>query len=152
MGKLLRYNGSDKVKKRIADVLNVTDVRQNGVSIVNESGIADISGISGDVKVLISTQEGWDSQRTLISERNTLYIYSDHDRIDGKDVPALKVGDGTSYLIDMAYVTDNASVLMNHIRNDDIHVTAEEKEFWNNKVRCDESVIAIEDTLIFTTH
>ena len=152
MGKLLNYNGQDKVKKRIADVLNVTDVRQNGVSIVDSSGVAEISGIIGDVRVLISTQEGWDSQKSLVSERNTLYIYSDHDQVDGKDVPALKVGDGTSFLIDMAYVTDNASVLMSHIQNKDIHVTVEEKEFWNNKVRCDESVIAIEDTLIFTTH
>lgn len=43
MGKLLNYNGEDKVKKRIADVLNVTDVQANGVSVVDNDGIAHVS-------------------------------------------------------------------------------------------------------------
>lgn len=46
MGKLLNYNGSDKVKKRIADVLNVTDVRKDGDSMVDNDGIVDLSVIT----------------------------------------------------------------------------------------------------------
>lgn len=43
MGILLDYHGEDKVKKRIADVLNVTDVQANGTSVVDANGIAHVS-------------------------------------------------------------------------------------------------------------
>lgn len=42
MGKLLNYLGESKILKRIADVLNVTDVKVNGASVVDNNGIADI--------------------------------------------------------------------------------------------------------------
>ena len=43
MGKLLNYDGADKRLKRIADVLNVTDVRRDGSSMVDNDGIVDLS-------------------------------------------------------------------------------------------------------------
>ena len=44
MGKLINYLGSSKILKRIADVLNVTDVKVNGTSVVDEYGVAQITG------------------------------------------------------------------------------------------------------------
>ena len=44
MGKLLTYLGESKILKRIADVLNVKDVKVNGTSVVDENGIANITG------------------------------------------------------------------------------------------------------------
>lgn len=152
MGKLINYDGQDKVKRRIADVLNVKDVQTNGVSIVDNNGVANITTIPGNAKILIATQSEWDSRQTLIAEANTIYVYSDHDTVEGKNIPAIKIGDGTSYLIDMAFVADHVSEMLEHINNEIIHVTEEEKEFWNNKARCDESQVVSNKRLIFTIH
>jgi len=42
MGKLINYLGSSKILKKIADFLNVTDVKVNGTSVVDANGVADI--------------------------------------------------------------------------------------------------------------
>lgn len=44
---LIEYQGESKVTKRICELLNVTDVQVNGVSVVDENGIADVSGGGG---------------------------------------------------------------------------------------------------------
>ena len=88
-------------------------------------------------QILVNTTEGWNSQRDLRSKPKTIYVYSDHEQVeeDGvvKNVPGFKVGDGNAYLIDLAF-SDAKEV--EHMANTDIHVTLQEKEFWNNKVRC----------------
>lgn len=88
--------------------------------------------------VLYNTKEGWNAQPSLMSEEGTIYIYSNYTTttIDGvtKNVPGIKIGDGTSYLIDMPFMnSDFTSQLMEHINNTIIHVTPAEKTFWNNK-------------------
>ena len=45
MGKLINYFGKSEILKRIADVLNVTDVQMDGVSIVDSNGIANVPDI-----------------------------------------------------------------------------------------------------------
>ena len=42
MGKLISYLGSSKILKKIADFLNVTDVKVNGFSVVDTNGVANI--------------------------------------------------------------------------------------------------------------
>lgn len=98
--------------------------------------IYNINEIIDGVKILYGTQAEWDSQPRLVSEEHTIYVYTDHDVVNGRNIPSIKIGDGTSYLIDMMYVTDNASLLFNHINDSNIHVTLQEKLFWNNKERC----------------
>ena len=97
----------------------------------------------------------------MISERDTIYVYTDYQII--KDnlgniisyVPNIKIGDGTSYLIDMPFVAGNDTVLADqldeHIQNLTIHVSPMEKEFWNNKCRADDSKVD-QETLILTTN
>jgi hypothetical protein len=52
-------------------------------------------------------------------------------------IAGLKIGDGTSYLIDLPFVTDKmASILLNHIGDNSAHLTDAEREFWNNKITC----------------
>lgn len=101
-------------------------------------------------KILVGTQAEWNSDPQYVSEERTLYIYTDHQIIDGKPIPAMKYGDGSTYLIDMEFITDYAAQLLEHINNGDIHVTLAEKDFWNNKVTCDERLIVQESELIFT--
>ena len=91
-------------------------------------------------QVYYDTKANWDAQSTLIAEEAVVYIYSDYMIIEdgaGNQTPVagIKIGDGTSYLIDLPYITDAATYLIvSHVSNTGIHVTQAEKEFWNNKV------------------
>ena len=81
--------------------------------------------------ILYDTVEGWTSKPKLISQPNTMYVYTDYQSVDGKDVPGIKIGDGNSYLIDTPFID---TLYARHIANNVIHITQEEREFWNNKV------------------
>lgn len=83
--------------------------------------------------VKVDTKENWDAQTTLIAEENIVYVYSNQYTVDGASIPGFKIGDGTSYLIDMPF---NDDIMARHIADTNIHVTLEEKECWNNKVTC----------------
>lgn len=93
-------------------------------------------------KVYYDTKENWDIQRYLIGERAAIYIYTDYEIIYDEvgnpiNIAGLKIGDGTSYLIDLPFITDKmASILLSHIGNSSIHLTEAEKNFWNNKITC----------------
>lgn len=75
----------------------------------------------GVKEIFSNTTDGWNSNITLISKKDCLYVYTDYKKEDGKDIPAFKVGDGKAYLIDLPF---------SYMGN----VTAEQIEFWNNKV------------------
>lgn len=95
------------------------------------------------------TTTHWNAQVQLVAERGHIYVYSDYLQVDGVTLPAIKIGDGTTYLIDLPFVSGDNTVLSDHINNIVIHVTAEDKAFWNNKVTCFVSAVDAEH-LIFT--
>lgn len=109
-------------------------------------------------RVYYDTSEAWNAQPTLIAERSVIYIYSDafwYDDGDGNEIPiaSLKIGDGTSYLIDMPFASDTtSSMLILHIANHDVHVTKAEKEFWNNKVSAYINPMNNENLIFSKTH
>lgn len=85
----------------------------------------------------------WDANRDLVSQKDALYIYSDYKLIeqDGKQIymPGIKIGDGTSYLIDLPFANQNKNseiedLLLDHINNRIVHISAEQRDFWNNKL------------------
>ncbi len=89
------------------------------------------------------TKEEWNSNIHQLSEKNVLYIYTNYKMIeqDGEEflLPGLKVGDGTSYLIDLPFLNsgDNSTInqqILDHMNNRVIHITAEQRSFWNNKL------------------
>ena len=99
-------------------------------------------------EVYFDTTAGWAAKGSLVSEANTLYIYTDYQQdSEGNDIPGIKIGDGNAYLIDKPFLD---TVYYEHINDTDIHITAEEREFWNNKVRCYYSPTN-DETVIFTT-
>lgn len=88
-------------------------------------------------KILRDTTANWNAQLTLISKADTIYVYTDYETIkDGqgntKYVPGIKLGDGLAYVVDLPFID---AVMVEHMNNQDIHVTQEEKTFWNNKNR-----------------
>lgn len=71
---------------------------------------ASITTLTGRVttlesKIQYDTTANWNAQLELIAQRGTFYVYSDHS-VDENDnpVPGIKIGDGSSYLIDMPFV------------------------------------------------
>ena len=139
--------------KSVDDILNVsfgelTPLTENDYNkLVNKPTINSIileGALSakdlGLGQVYYDTKANWDAQSTLIAEEAVVYIYSDYMIIEdgaGNQTPVagIKIGDGTSYLIDLPYISDAATYLITmHVSNTGIHVTQAEKEFWNNKV------------------
>lgn len=100
--------------------------------------------------VHVNTTAYWNSKRTFVGIANHLYVYSDYDQYNGHYIPAIKVSDGSAYLIDQPFISLNTSELKEHTSNYVIHITQAEREFWNNKVRCDETEV-VNGKLIFTT-
>lgn len=90
------------------------------------------------------TKSEWNLNRDFMSQKNVLYIYTDYKTIekDGEQIliPGLKIGDGTTYLIDLPFVNDTSrgseleQLILDHINNKVIHISAEERNFWNNKL------------------
>lgn len=122
----------------VSGVSNYNDLQNkpsiNDVTLQENTTLQQL-GLRG---IYYNTKAGWDAQKTLVSEAGAIYIYSDYSTIivDGetKNVPALKIGDGTSYLIDMPTTNGNiADMLLEHIQNAVVHVTTDDKTFWNNK-------------------
>lgn len=101
-----------------------------------------------DTTFLYGTTKYWNAQPRLISQSKTIYVYTDHDQDgEGNDIPGFKLGDGMAYLIDMPFVTQN---MEDHIKDTVRHITQDERNFWNDKVRCYISADN-ENNLVFTT-
>ena len=102
-------------------------------------------------EILYNTTAAWNAERDRIGERGTIYVYTDY-RLDEESslyIPGLKLGDGTSYLIDLPFID---ATLTEHINDTSVHITEEERAFWNSKVRCYYSSIIDDETIIFTTN
>lgn len=67
----------------------------------------------------------WDNFQDLKSKRNCLYIWTDYRIIDGNNIPGVKIGDGTTNVVDLPFITDWIIPGL---------VTDEERLFWNNKI------------------
>ncbi len=120
-------------------------VRGGDVLSGSTSGRTDSDFIHAD------TIAGWNSQSSLIGKSGHIYIYTDHSTVDGVPVPNIKIGDGKSYLIDNPFISlPLEEVLKLHCEDVTKHITSNERDAWNNKVRCyiDENDPG---NLIFTT-
>ena len=96
-------------------------------------------GSIGQTHVYYDTTEHWDSQPLLISERGAVYIYSDHAKVekDGlvQNIPALRIGDGTTYLIDLPFANDDsAQMIVEHVADVMAHASSEDRIRWDNKI------------------
>ena len=90
------------------------------------------------------TQEEWNQTIDLIAEKDVVYIYTEYYNEQGqlKKTPGLKIGDGINYLYDLPFVHNPQFYddFISHIDNKNIHVTTDEKVFWNNKININELV------------
>ena len=74
-----------------------------------------------------------------IPPKDQILVYTDYYNEDNVSYPGFKIGDGLAYGIDLPIITKDfalAKKVNEHLSNQEIHVTKQEKDFWNNKVRC----------------
>lgn len=103
----------------------------------------------------------WNKYPQFIPKAGEIICYDDrtvitHENGTVTNIPGFKVGDGNAYLIDLPFVGDAGvsdydysqviKMVEDHEAKSDIHVTPEEKEFWNNKLNYQVDG----ETLIFT--
>lgn len=85
------------------------------------SGSLNISS-GGRKEVISATTEEWNSKPRMVSAKDVIYVYTDHQIVDGQRIPGMKIGDGVTPLIDAPFVSGGSEV------------TDEQIDFWNNKV------------------
>lgn len=100
----------------------------------------------------------WNEARGFVPLAGEVIIYTDYKtiqkEIDGEmknvNIPGVKVGDGQTYVQDLPFVdTELRDTIMNHINNENIHVSLQEKLFWNNKLNVDDTSEVVDTALVF---
>lgn len=114
------------------------------------------------------TTENWNKAQGFIPLPGEIIIYDDYEVktwtveeygqtvTKTANIPNIKIGTGNAYVQDLAFVDEKTrDMLLEHINNQDIHTTLQEKLFWNNKINIDDAYAQIhqeleDETLIFT--
>lgn len=114
------------------------------------------------------TTENWNKAKGFIPLPGEIIIYDDYEVktwtveeygqtvTKTANIPNIKIGTGNAYVQDLAFVDEKTrDMLLEHINNQDIHTTLQEKLFWNNKINIDDAYAQIhqeleDETLIFT--
>ena len=62
-----------------------------------------------------NTSANWASQTTLVSKLNNYYVYTDYKTkiVNGNtiNIPGIKIGDGTSYVVDLPFANEDPAIL-----------------------------------------
>lgn len=101
--------------------------------------------------MFIDTTENWNKQITYIPPLGCLIVYTDRDTVydemgNPKYIPGVKIGDGNAYVTDIPFIDDALLLkLMDHIEDDERHITKGERDFWNNKL----NYMINEENLVF---
>ena len=98
------------------------------------------SGHTGFAGIEFGTTAHWNTVPTYVPPSGMIVVYSDYSvDEEGKIIPGLKIGDGNAYLVDLAFIGNDAKeAIEQHIADTVSHITQEEREKWNNKLNYDE--------------
>ena len=102
--------------------------------------------IDARIKSKADTTAHWNDAQTFVPMRGEIIIYTDHGQIEDSQgnlfyVPGIKVGDGSTYVGSLPFVNadvqrDILDELRTHKSNTNVHVSLDDKSFWNNKLNC----------------
>lgn len=104
--------------------------------------------INSRIQLKRDTTEHWNQASGFIPLPGEVIVYTDYEsyqkEVNGVMktilVPNIKIGTGNAYVQDLAFVDEQTrDILMEHIHNQDIHTTLQEKLFWNNKINVDDA-------------
>lgn len=104
------------------------------------------------IQIKHDTTENWNNARGFIPLPGEIIVYDDYEvktytiQEYGEtvtktvNIPNVKVGTGNAYVQDLAFVDEaTKEILLEHIRDHDIHTTLQEKLFWSNKINVDDA-------------
>jgi hypothetical protein len=110
------------------------------------------STVQTRIQLKRDTTENWNNARGFIPMPGEVIVYTDYETKTYEveeygekvtktvEIPNIKVGTGNAYVQDLAFVDEKTrDILMAHIQDHDIHVTLQEKVFWNNKINVDDA-------------
>ncbi len=104
------------------------------------------------IKLKHDTTEHWNNAGGFIPMAGEVIVYDDYETktytveeygeqvTKTVQIPNIKIGTGNAYVQDLGFVDENTrELLLDHMRNQEIHTTLQEKLFWNNKVNVDDA-------------
>ena len=107
--------------------------------------------INTRIQLKRDTTENWNISN-LIPMPGEVIVYTDYETktyeveeygeivTKNVEIPNIKIGTGNAYVQDLPFVDEKTrDILMAHIQDHDIHVTLQEKVFWNNKINVDDT-------------
>lgn len=108
------------------------------------------------LSISYNTTAYWNRQVGFIPKAGEIIIYSDYKTVmvDGNQVniPGIKVGSGNGYVQDLAFVGGGSvddDLLLAHLADTIVHVTQEDREYWNNKLNVNDAQEVIGESLVF---
>lgn len=105
---------------------NLTNLPQiNGETLIGDKTSSDLHIVSEN------TEAGWEEMYDYVPKHGEICLYTDTDKI--------KIGNGTAQIVDLPYIEGGsaeefARSLRVHTNDYTIHVSEEDREFWDNKL------------------
>ena len=129
------------------------------ISYMRDGVLTNVGAVLDDllaqqaVSIEVNTSQYWSGQAgRQISKQGTFYVYSDgYLAEDGVTyIPRIKLGDGSSYIMDLPFLDQGLlNMIVNHINDGEVHITQTERLFWNNKLNVDDNQQIVNNSLIF---
>ena len=104
------------------------------------------------IQIKHDTTENWNNATGFIPLPGEIIVYDDYEvktytvQEYGEtvtkiiNIPNIKIGTGNAYVQDLAFVDETTrDILLEHIHNQNVHTTLQEKVFWNNKINVDDA-------------
>ena len=111
----------------------------DGTTPVIDLPFIDATSING-TSMRSNTEEYWSHQINYIPKNGEIIVY--YNRQSDSEKAGIKVGDGSSYVVDLPFIGElNNNDFYDHINNTAIHVSESDRIFWNNKINCDDNII-----------
>ena len=122
----------------------------DGITNVNDLPFIDAQSIGGNI-IEINTTAYWNSKLTYVPNLGDVIIYSDKSvNSSGINIPGVKIGDGHTYCPMLPFLNDDLiNVLDSHISDDVVHITAQEREYWNDKTLLHKLTFGAGETYVF---
>lgn len=86
--------------------------------------------------IIAKTKDEWAAETSMLSQYGYVYIYTDYRQEGDNNIPAMKIGDGNAYVIDLPFFTTG--------------VTEADRARWDNKVSAKISSSDNENLVLYT--
>ena len=108
--------------------------------------------INSRIQLKHDTTANWNNARGFIPMAGEIIVYDDWQTktytveeygqqvTKTVQIPNIKIGTGNAYVQDLAFTDEGTrDMLLEHIHNQELHTTLQEKLFWNNKINVDDA-------------